>query len=165
MADELKPTRTTAPAGDPAAAHAAFVRGARYLAEHPAATWVDLLNLGLMESEALLAPERILCFPVDDARQDLVSEFRRGPLGPHSPELSELLWILRSHTPSGRYVCREVPGGGWQVIRLGVECRPHWEPLPGADFQSREDAEWAMFALRWRDQTGQELPLHREEAR
>jgi hypothetical protein len=35
------------------------------------------------------------------------------------------------------------------------------EYVEGAEFGSLEDAEWATFALRWRDHTGQVLPLRR----
>jgi hypothetical protein len=150
---------TSRPAADAGDARASFEQSARHLREHPAATWVELLDLGLLESEVLLAPERVLNFPVDGSRRDLVEEFRRRPLGPHGVDLTQLLWQMRSQTPHGRYVARELAGGGWQVIRLTVGRRPRWEPVPEAKYDSREELEWGIFALRWRDQTGQELPL------
>ena len=138
-----------------------FAECVRYLAENPSATSADLVELGLMPEEAQLGPERNLCDPVDADRLDLVDEFRCNPLGPHSEELRQLLWHVRAQTPAGRYVLKRVGKARWQVLHLMGKRRPRAELVPGPVHQSREDAEWAIFALRWRDLTGCVLPSER----
>lgn len=142
--------------GRPAAAAAAA-----YLAGHPQATSFDLDEQGLAAS-SLLAPEAVLTEPVDARRLDLVEEFRADPLGPHGDELTQLLWHLRAQTPTGRYVLARRDGGGWQVVHLIGGRRPRGELVPGPEHRTLEDAEWAVFRLRWRDHTGQELPAARQ---
>jgi hypothetical protein len=149
------------PMTQPAVTPESFAESARYLAEHPSATSDDLLELGLMSSGALLVPERILCNPVDADRLDLVEEFRSNPLGPYSEELRQLLWHLRAQTPLGRYVLKRVGEGRWRVLHLIGIRRPRGELVPGPTQETLEDAEWAIFALRWRDHTGCTLPSSR----
>jgi hypothetical protein len=113
-----------------------------------------------MASGALLAPEQILSLPIPDHRLDLVEEFRAAPLGPFSDELRQLLWLLRAQTPHGRYALRRLEDERWQVIRLLGRRRPTRKTV--AVLETREDAEWAIFACRWNDQTGGALSLRRE---
>jgi hypothetical protein len=133
-----------------------------FLAEHEDATWLDLIEQGLIGEGSLLEPEHVLSAPVDPTRADLVDEFRRSPLGPFSHELQLLVWQLRAQAPRGRYALREAGAGCWQPVRLSPGRRPSWEPAAVEEFHSEDDCEWALFALRWRDHTGQELPLRRE---
>jgi hypothetical protein len=139
-----------------------LIESLTFLAGHEDATWFDLIEQGLIREGSLLEPEHILSAPVDPTRADLVEEFRRSPLGPFSDELQLLLWQLRAQAPSGRYVLRETATGCWQAVRLSPGRRPRWEPAANEEFESEDDCEWALFALRWRDLTGQELPLRRE---
>lgn len=137
-------------------------RCSRYLGEHPDATAIDLADEGLAP-QSLLAPERLLRNPVDPARMDLVAEFRRSPLGPHSEELVHLLWNLRAQTPNGRYVLERVGRDRWRALHLIGGRRPRREQVPEPPYETREDAEWAIFRLRWRDHTGIALPIGRGE--
>jgi hypothetical protein len=141
---------------------ASIAESARYLAEHEEATAFDLEELGLAPN-SLLAPELILQEPIDGDRLDLVEEFRVKPLGPHGEELRRLLWNLRAQTPAGRYVLSRMESGGWRALHLiGGRRRPRAEIVPEPEYESFEDAEWAIFRLRWRDHTGQALPVQRE---
>lgn len=137
-----------------------FAQGLLFLEDNPEATWVDLVEKEVMPASALLSPERVLSFPVDASRTDLVAEFRRSPLGPYSPDLRTLLWTLRSATPHGRYLLYDDRHGRHLVIRLSGTIRPAHEVV--YECSNPEDAEWAVFALRWNDQTGGQLPLRRE---
>jgi hypothetical protein len=130
-----------------------------FLAEHDGATWFDLIEQGLMSSGSLLEPEHVLASPVDPDCSDLVEEFRRSPLGPYSERLQLLLWRLRAQQPAGRYVLRQTNSSRWQVLRLAAERRPSWELIDTPELATIEECEWAVFALRWRDHTGQVLPL------
>jgi hypothetical protein len=142
----------------PEDARESFVRSFEFLVEHADATWFDLVEEGLIAEGALLAPEQILAFPVDASRTDLVAEFRRAPLGPHSAELRQLLWLLRCQTPGGRYVLVRSGDASYRVARLDAGRRPGWRLVDDAEYTSLEEAEWAVFALRWRDHTGERLP-------
>lgn len=136
------------------------------LERKPEATWFDLIDVGLLDSGSLIHPERVLPSSVDSNRLDLVDEFRRSPLGRHSAELEQLLWVLRSQCPNGRYVLTtdDQDPPRYHVAKLDPVRGRALEYIEGAEFETLEDAEWATFALRWRDHTGQTMPLQRSEA-
>jgi hypothetical protein len=96
---------------------------------------------------------------IDPTRVDLAEEFCRDPLGPHGPELQELLWIFRTQDQGGRYVLlRAADRAGWTVARVAERGQPPRVILDRL-FETKEDAEWAVFALRWREHTGNPLEL------
>jgi hypothetical protein len=92
--------------------------------------------------------------------RQLIEEFRRKPIGAHSPGLQRLLNILR-HDPSGWQVilvCRR-PFAAWV---LGLMPPHRSEPLQIEEepvFTSREEAEWEVFRRRWRAHTGEDINL------
>jgi len=87
-----------------------------------------------------------------------IEEFRRRPIGPHSPGLQRLLNLLR-HDPSGWQViliCRR-PFREWV---LGAMPPRRADPIrieDGPVFTSREEAEWEVFRRRWRAHTGEDI--------
>lgn len=87
----------------------------------------------------------------------LIDEFRKAPLGKHGPDLLRVLNTLRSTPLDGRYilVCTR-PFREWKLARHGGRRRPI-EILHDHVFTSREEAEWAVFRLRWKEQTGEDL--------
>ncbi|MEM7025733.1 MAG: hypothetical protein AAF637_24600 [Pseudomonadota bacterium] len=90
--------------------------------------------------------------------REWVDEFRRCPVGPHSPNLQRVLNVLRGGPLAGRYVlvCTK-PYREWVLARHpGVRGKP-LEILGEHRFSSREEAEWAVFRLRWKEHTGQDL--------
>jgi hypothetical protein len=101
-----------------------------------------------------------------EADRIYVEEFRRAPIGLHSPGLRRVLNTLR-FDPSGKQIillCRK-PFEEWV---LGEMPARRTEPLnidEGRIFRSREEAEWEVFRRRWNAHTGQNLNLAYEETR
>jgi hypothetical protein len=87
-----------------------------------------------------------------------IEEFRRQPIGAHSPGLARLLTVMRQD-PSGRQVilvCRK-PFAEWV---LGEMPPSRADPIAiedGPVFTSREEAEWEVFRRRWRKLTGEAI--------
>lgn len=95
-----------------------------------------------------------------EADRRYIEEFRRQPIGAHSPGLQRLLNVLR-HDPSGWQVilvCRR-PFEAWV---LGLMPPGRAGPLRIEEapvFTSREEAEWEVFRRRWRAHTGEDINL------
>ena len=95
-----------------------------------------------------------------DAQADwiYVEEFRRQPVGRHSPGLMRVLNRLR-YDPSGRQIvlfCRK-PFAEWQIAEMPADRR---EPMVFEDspiFTDRDEAEWEVFRRRWHAATGQHI--------
>jgi hypothetical protein len=90
--------------------------------------------------------------------REWVDEFRKRPVGPHSPQLQRVLNALRGGPLAGRYVliCTR-PYREWVLARHpGGRGKP-FEILPQHRFSSLEEAEWTVFRLRWKEHTGQDL--------
>ncbi len=96
---------------------------------------------------------------VDPKRRDLVAAFCENPLGPHSPELQRLVNALRFETDmTGKYVVITTkPHVEWTLAQLpGARDTPmimHHDQV----FNSLDDAERAIFKLRWEVATGETL--------
>jgi hypothetical protein len=99
-------------------------------------------------------------YAIDPERLDLAREFKAGIYGCHSDELQRVLNRMRGGVNAGRYVIvctkrhRE-----WALARMGQWAGDLLEPVPGHLFRSRQEAEWAVFRLRWRELTGRELAI------
>ena len=96
---------------------------------------------------------------IDPTRRDLVEAFNANPGGPHSPELQRLVNALRFEpTMVGKYVvvCTKAHRE-WTLAQLpGLRGEPivmHHERV----FTSLDDAERAIFKLRWEAATGETL--------
>lgn len=121
-------------------------------------TWFSLADeLGLSIVDVLFPDRQMEGWRVDGAHPELVAEMRASPLGPHSRELQELLFILRTQDLNGRYVLlvRE-PGRRWQIGRVATRGVPVVTVSEGS-FGSLAEAEWEVFRLRWREHTGLEI--------
>jgi hypothetical protein len=96
--------------------------------------------------------------PVNDRR--FADEFRRNPIGSHSPGLMRVLSILRVD-PSGNQLiilCRK-PFAKWTLALMPPR---RGDPIRFEDdmaFESREEAEWEVFRRRWFAATGENLNL------
>jgi N,N-dimethylformamidase len=99
---------------------------------------------------------------IDPRRLDLAREFRARPFGVHSGDLQAVLNRMRSQPQPGKYLLYMTrPHAEWAVGRTtGEPLSP--ELLPGYVFATLEDAEWAVFRLRWRELTGEDLTLDGE---
>jgi hypothetical protein len=95
-----------------------------------------------------------------DKDREFIEEFRRCPIGAHSPGLMRVLTIMRND-PSGNQiilVCRK-PFAEWA---LGNMPPNRTDPIMLEEapvFTSREAAEWEMFRRRWRALTGESINL------
>ena len=96
---------------------------------------------------------------VDPTRRDLVAAFCDNPRGPHSPELQRLVNALRFEMDmTGKYVVVATkPYAQWTLAQLpGARGKPmimHHDRV----FTSLDDAERAIFKLRWEAATGETL--------
>lgn len=94
--------------------------------------------------------------PVEDRR--FIEEFRRQPIGAHSPGLMRLLILLR-HDPSRHQiilVCRK-PFAEWVLGHMPPDRADPIVIEDGPVFTSREEAEWEVFRRRWHQATGETI--------
>ena len=100
-----------------------------------------------------------MAYRIDPRRdRDVVGEFRQKPIGHHSPNLQRVLTALRSGPLAGKYVlvCTR-PFREWVLARHPGERGRPIELLREHTFTSKEEAEWAVFRLRWKQHTGEDL--------
>ncbi len=99
-------------------------------------------------------------YRITDADLPFAAEFKSQPVGFHSPGLQRVLNVLRGGLKAGKLVLvvRE-PFKKWVLGRLPPERGEPVEILEGEEFTNLEEAEWAVFKLRWATQTGRELDL------
>lgn len=97
-------------------------------------------------------------YKLGPADRHLVEEFRKNPIGHHSPALQRVLNVLRGQEPDGKYVLvctrpheefvlAELPARRGQPVRM------HHNRI----FHSQEEAEWEVFKMRWEQATGETL--------
>jgi hypothetical protein len=95
-----------------------------------------------------------------ESDRQFVEEFRRAPIGKHSPGLMRVLNALR-HDPSGKQIvlfCRK-PFAEWQIAEMPAE---RGQPLVFENspiFTDRDEAEWEIFRRRWHAATGKRINL------
>lgn len=98
-------------------------------------------------------------YTFDAARVDLAREFKAKPYGEHSPDLQYLLNLMRapSETPFHALLMTK-PYEQWTlaVIDPGGKTPPR---ITNAVFTKLEEAEWAVFKLRWKALAGTECPI------
>lgn len=98
--------------------------------------------------------------PADDLarRRALIEEFRRQPIGRHSPDLRVLLNDLRRNQMGDPYilVCTR-PHAEWRLARKPAGRGTPVRLVPGYVFASPEEAEWEVFKLLWKETTGETL--------
>jgi len=98
--------------------------------------------------------------PADDIprRRALIEEFRRRPIGRHSPDLRLLLNDLRRGQKGDPYilVCTR-PHAEWKLARKPAGRGTPVRLVPGFVFKSPEEAEWEVFKLLWKESTGEIL--------
>lgn len=96
---------------------------------------------------------------IDPKRRDLVDAFNKNPRGPHSPELQRLVNALRFELDmKGKYVVVETKSNQeWTLAQLpGARYMPlimHQDCV----FTNLDDAERAIFRLRWEAATSKSL--------
>ena len=102
-----------------------------------------------------------MAYRIDPERDRVfIEEFRKAPIGRHSPGLMRVLNAMR-FSPSGQrlvLLCRK-PFAEWVLARLPDDRSEAIEIEPEPVFTSREEAEWEVFRRRWREYTGQSINL------
>jgi hypothetical protein len=100
-----------------------------------------------------------MAYKIDPRRdREVVGEFRQRPIGHHTPNLQRVLNTLRGGPLRGKYVlvCTR-PFEEWVLARHPGERGKPIELLREHTFTSREEAEWAVFRMRWKEHTGEDL--------
>jgi len=96
--------------------------------------------------------------PIDPLRLDLVREFHEQPFGPHSPDLLELLRVLRWAPVDDRYVIVQPDArGGYEVVKqTGRRDAPLLRLADGV-CDNLPAAQCCVFRKRWEARTGLRL--------
>jgi hypothetical protein len=95
-----------------------------------------------------------------DKDRAFIEEFRRCPIGKHSPGLRRVLNTLR-YDPSGKQVvlvCRK-PFAEWVLGEMPADRDQPMHIENGPVFHTIEEAEWEAFRRRWRAHTGEAINL------
>lgn len=96
-------------------------------------------------------------FKVSDADRRVIEEFKKCPVGHHSPELQQVLNKFRGAPMADKYCLVTLkPFKKWQLaMTTGDRAQP--VKLLDKTFDSIEEAEWHVFKLRWKMYTGETL--------
>ena len=88
---------------------------------------------------------------------DLIEEFKKNPVGHHSPQLQRLLNVMRG-APMGKKHCLIVCESNKEWILAKTSGKPGVPVKPtNLRFQYLADAEWYVFRERWKSLTGERL--------
>lgn len=100
----------------------------------------------------------MLVLNIGEDKQRLVEEFMANPIGHHSPDLQRLLIAFRGAPLKGKHVlvCTK-PYEEWTLARLSGERGKRTKLIKGQVFRSIEDAERAVFRLRWKQHFNEDL--------
>ena len=99
-------------------------------------------------------------YPIDATRTDLAREFMANPMGPHGAALQRIVTRMRDTESAGRYVLvTSVPYQEWVLGTLSAKRGTDVTLIEDQVFRSIEDAERAVFKLRWEAITGEPLLL------
>ena len=96
-------------------------------------------------------------FKISAADRRVIEEFRKNPVGHHSPQLQQVLNRFRGAGMADKYCLVTLkPHKKWQLAQTTGE---RGKPLKMLDqtFDSLEEAEWHVFKLRWKLHTGETL--------
>jgi hypothetical protein len=94
--------------------------------------------------------------------QDLIyaAEFKEKPFGYHSPGLQRVLNSFRGGPVASKYILVVLePFKRWALARLPGQRGMPVEIIKNQEFTDLAVAEWAVFKLRWKSHTGDELDL------
>jgi hypothetical protein len=99
--------------------------------------------------------------PWDELRpeeQAAIAEFRRKPVGQHSPFLQQRINIMRGEPVEGKYVllCTR-PHREWVLAQMNGRAKPltiHSNVV----FHDLVEAEYEIFRLRWERHFGKKIP-------
>lgn len=96
-------------------------------------------------------------YQIQPEDRQVIEEFRRNPIGNHSPRLQRIMNLFRGAPVAGKYVlvCRK-PHEEWV---LGQFTGKRGEPIQMSNqvFHAIEEAEWYVFKQRWKQHTSEDL--------
>lgn len=97
-------------------------------------------------------------YRVNHNKKHLADEFEANPFGRASPELQRVLMVFRGAPMKGKYalVCTK-PYEEWTLAEMSGQKGVPPKLLHEHKFTSLEDAERAVFRLRWKAHTGHDL--------
>jgi hypothetical protein len=97
-------------------------------------------------------------YKVSERDRDIVEEFKRKPIGHHSPALQRVLNVFRGEPTPDKYVlvCTK-PHKEWVLGQLPDGKGKPVKILKGQVFTSIEEAEREIFRRRWKKHTGKDL--------
>jgi|SRR5262245_39897117 len=97
-------------------------------------------------------------YKVGERDRPVVAEFKKTPIGHHSPDLQRVLNVFRGEPTAGKYVliCTK-PHKQWVLGQLTGERGKPVKILKDQVFTSLEDAEQEVFRRRWKKHTGSDL--------
>jgi len=97
-------------------------------------------------------------YTVSQHDQHVVEEFRRKPIGHHSPDLQRVLNVFRGEPIKNKYVliCTK-PHKEWILGQLTGERGKPVKILKDKVFTRIEEAEQEVFRRRWKKYTGSDL--------
>ncbi len=99
-------------------------------------------------------------YPIDPSRTDLAHEFMANPMGPHSAALQRIVARMHDGEIPGRYaLVVSVPYQEWVLAKISGQRGVDLTLIEDQVFTSVEDAERAVFGLRWEEITGEPLVL------
>lgn len=98
-----------------------------------------------------------MVYKIKEEDRKYIEEFKKNPIGKHSPQLQRILNLFRGCAMEGKYVlvCTE-PHKKWA---LGQFTGVRGEPIKMTNrvFDNIEAAEWHVFKERWKYYTGEEI--------
>ena len=90
--------------------------------------------------------------------RSLAEEFRRQPIGHHSPALERVLFLFRGQGMTGKFVLVEdEPFRKWRIGQLSGRRGDPVKIVSDTVFESLEEAEWEIFKRRWKLHFGEDL--------
>ncbi len=97
-------------------------------------------------------------YKISNSDLKYAAEFKSNPLGVAGPGLQRVLNLLRGGPKSGKYVLIvKEPFKRWGLGRLPAARGQPVEIVQGWEFTNLAVAEWEVFKLRWKANTGQDL--------
>lgn len=89
-----------------------------------------------------------------------IEEFRRNPIGHHSPGLMRVLNALRYDSgPTKPVLIVRKPFEEWVIGAVPLDRSQPIVAETDRVFISREEAEWVMFCRRWEAHTGERINM------
>ncbi len=99
-------------------------------------------------------------YKISNSDLTYAEEFKNQTFGYHSPGLQRVLNVLRGGPLEGKLVLIVIePYKRWALGQLTSKQGDPVKLMEDQEFTNLEQAEWAVFKMRWKLHTGKELKL------